>query len=335
MKHCLIALAAVMATGAVSAQSSVAIGGVLDVGVVKPIGAKGLRLDAANGNNSLFFRGSEDLGGGLKAVFMLRMNFSPESGGQDGDRNGRPLFQSESTLGLTGPFGAVKLGRSLTAGQSLAIPYDNFNSNLVAAAIPSALAGRYMTAPQLEDPRDLAGLGRTDGITYASPALGGLTVQGTYGFKDSQGSGARYTGRNALLSLGLSYTTGPFRADFGAERNRAGDRFTWLGGIYDTGTIRLLAAYGVYSPLASINNTIGRIVGINVPVGAATLKAVYGHNKTQTLPAARSRLGLGVDYFLSKRTNLYVTIGHEGGTANTIAGVTQKNGYSLGLRHTF
>ena len=115
MKKTLIALAAVASTAAF-AQSSVTIDGMVSLGVVKT-NDKEAALDSLNGTNQIRFRGVEDLGGGLKANFVLAQRFSPESGGNDGTANGRPTFQGESTVGLSGGFGAVKVGRALHAYQ--------------------------------------------------------------------------------------------------------------------------------------------------------------------------------------------------------------------------
>ena len=109
MKKTLIALAAVAATGAAFAQSSVTLDGVVELGVVNPAGANTpTRLDAANGASQIRFRGTEDLGGGLKANFVLAQRLSLESGGNDGTANGRPTFQGESTVGLSGGFGSIE-----------------------------------------------------------------------------------------------------------------------------------------------------------------------------------------------------------------------------------
>ena len=317
-----------------SAQSSVTIGGVIDLGLVRPIAAKGIVLDATPGNSGLFIRGLEELGGGWKASFMLRSAFSPESGGLDGKNNGRPFWYGETTVGLITPLGSIKMGRSLTAAQSQALPYDNFSSNMVAAVVPSVFEGRYQTAP--EDRRDLAGLSRTDGVTYVSPSTSGLTAQATYGFKNSNGGGSPYEGNYSLASGGLTYSQGPLRADVAMERNRRGDRLTWAGAIYDLGGgFRFIAAFSRHNPIASTNEAHARIFAADMTRGAWTFKIAYGRNKTQNMPLTNSRLGLGADFRLSKRTLLYATVGRETGTANTMDGVKNSVGTSFGIRHTF
>jgi predicted porin len=329
MKTPLIAMVALVA-GSSFAQSTVTISGLIELAAVKPVGAAGVRLDAPNSNNNLTFRGSEDLGGGLKANFTLSQRFSPESGGNDGSKNGRPTFNGESTVGLSGAFGSTKIGRGLTAMQSVVVVTDIFTANQVAASIPPALIGRYATAP--EDTRDGAGLARTDGIWYSSPSFGGgFSVSGTYGLKNSAATGVSYTGKNALTSLALTYAAGPVRADVAWEKNRAGDTVGWVAGSYNFGVAKVVAGYGVYDPDASAVDQKNYHVGVAVPIGAATLKAQYGQSKPDNGAAFMKRLGVGADYALSKRTSLYVTLGHEKGTMVA----TERSGYALGIRHAF
>ena len=119
MKKSLVALAALVATGAF-AQSSVTLAGIMDVGTVyrsnTAPGASKLSIGSGN-NNRLIFTGVEDLGGGLAATFAAQLRFDPTSGGTEGG-GARPLFQGESRVGLRGGFGSLRLGRGLTALQA-------------------------------------------------------------------------------------------------------------------------------------------------------------------------------------------------------------------------
>ncbi|UUZ56731.1 porin [Massilia sp. H-1] len=80
-------------------------------------------------NNTLGFRGSEDLGNGMKALFQLEIRYEPDSGtieqGADGIQ--RPLFQGQSRVGLSGDFGTFRIGRGLTAFQESSIAFEPFH----------------------------------------------------------------------------------------------------------------------------------------------------------------------------------------------------------------
>ena len=84
MKKTLIALAAVAATSAAFAQSSVTVYGKVDIGISNAIGGAAKAETGLNeaAGSRLGFRGTEDLGGGLKANFILEHRFQPDSGAQ-------------------------------------------------------------------------------------------------------------------------------------------------------------------------------------------------------------------------------------------------------------
>src|SRR4051812_403490 len=122
MKKSLLALALFGAfAGAAQAQSSVIIYGSLDVGVIKRTDQT-LNIGKRN-NNYLGFKGTEDLGDGLKALFQLENRFEPDTGTNETNAAGiqRPLFQGQSRVGLAGNFGMFRLGRGLTAYQESSI----------------------------------------------------------------------------------------------------------------------------------------------------------------------------------------------------------------------
>lgn len=324
MKKTLIALAAVAATSAAFAQSSVTIDGVIDLGVVNPIGAAGTRIDVTNGGNQIRFRGSEDLGGGLRANFILAQRFSPESGGNDGTANNRPTFQGESTVGLSGGFGAVKIGRSLTAfgGRvNLTDPWGTLQQGSIAI-----LSSGYSADP---DQADSAGLGRTDAIHYSTPSFGGFSAAVSYGFKESTASGALVNNTDAFTSVWLSYAAGPLYIGGGAESNRKNDDATAILGTYDFGMFKLGGGYGNVESAAGVEIKNWNIMGI-VPLGAVTLKVGYGKSKNDTTDTDRSKkFGIGLDYPLSKRTLIYTSYGRDSVPANN------NSGFDVGIRHTF
>ena len=114
MKKSLLALTLLGAfAGVAQAQTAVQIYGTVDAGIVK-------RSDQTlaigkRANNTLGFKGTEDLGNGLKALFQLEIRYEPDTGTPESVV--RPLFQGQSRVGLQGAFGMVRLGRGLTAFQ--------------------------------------------------------------------------------------------------------------------------------------------------------------------------------------------------------------------------
>lgn len=114
----LIALSGLVATGAVQAQS-VNLYGMVDAGVEsvsKVATAGGGRITRMPSNTGILpsrfgIRGKEDLGSGLSAVYTLEMGFSPDTGASG---QGGRLFGRQSTVGLSGNWGTVTVGRQWT-----------------------------------------------------------------------------------------------------------------------------------------------------------------------------------------------------------------------------
>ena len=111
MKHSLLAAALLATTGAAMAQSSVQIFGVIDAGITRISGDNGHRVGLTNSNQSysrLGFRGTESLGGNLKASFWLEGQLQNDVG-LGHDQNTAFTFQRRSTVSLSGDFGEVRL----------------------------------------------------------------------------------------------------------------------------------------------------------------------------------------------------------------------------------
>ncbi|MEG2964592.1 MAG: porin, partial [Janthinobacterium sp.] len=113
------------AAGAAQAQSNVTVYGLLDVGVDNTSNAspsKGSVSHVSSGgmNTSRWgIRGSEDLGGGLKAVFNLEGGILMDTGAADG-----ALFKRQAYVGLEGSYGRLVLGRSFTTVYDFVLPFD-------------------------------------------------------------------------------------------------------------------------------------------------------------------------------------------------------------------
>lgn len=117
-RELLAAMGLALSAGGAAAQSSVSIYGVMDAAVehVRNVGQGGGALTRMPGltgatPSRLGFRGTEDLGGGLRGLFTLEMGIAPESGTLN---QGGRLFGRQSFVGLAGPWGTVTLGRQHT-----------------------------------------------------------------------------------------------------------------------------------------------------------------------------------------------------------------------------
>ena len=335
MKKSLIALAVLAASGAAMAQSSVTLYGVADAAVTYVNGLDnwtGLN-SGANKTSRLGFRGVEDLGGGLKANFVLEGGFNLDTG--DGKSGGATdsgfQFKRQSTVGLAGNFGEVRLGRELTAAYNATARYDVFGSVGIARSQlwDDGKSLAFSTAPAtLGEPVDpyhyTTNQRVSNAITYVSPDFSGFKVAANYGFGEVAGknSDGRYFGG------GLTYDNGPLSLGLGAERLNKGDGAAmqaqasnditaWsLGGSYDLGVAKLLAAYrqstakdvAILGATSDLKNR-GYMLAVTAPVGPGLVRAAYNRYeaKFDGEKGVTDQFGLGYVYNLSKRTSVYGT----------------------------
>lgn len=350
MKKSLIALAVLAASGAAMAQSSVTLFGIVDtnVGYLSRVAAKdgshyGIGT-SGNATSRLGLRGTEDLGGGLKAGFWLEGELFGDTGNAGGFD-----FRRESTVRLSGNFGEVRLGRELTPSFRAGLKYDLFGATGV---------GQFMGFT------DWAGTGVADGntirknnmVTYASPNFSGFNGTISYAFDENGSSSGlgklgRYIGGNVAYDNGpLSVTAAYATLSLG----NAGDRDEMsLGGSYNFGVAKVvgLAQQVKYSP------NVGRdlkynnyLLGVSAPVGGVgEVKAQYAFYDQKGNNTKAHQFSLGYVHNLSKRTALYSNVaylknnnrsslglGAKGIVANSASAPGKdQTGVQVGIRHAF
>lgn len=330
MKKTLIALAAVAASGAALAQSSVTLYGAVDANITYVDGAEGVYGVDRGGlrTSRIGFKGTEDLGNGLKAEFVLE-------GALDNDDGVDALnFQRQSTIGLSGNFGTVRFGRELTASYNAVSRYDVFGTVGVGSAQHWSNA-RY------------ANVRASNGIAYYTPKFSGFQVGVNLGF------GEQTEARNGrFIGLATTYDNGPLSFGIGYDKangatGAAGDKETvHAGGSYNFGAAKLGLAYKQTEEGTGAAKTKhkGLLVAVSAPVGPnGEVKASYNNYKVGDAKA--NQLALGYVHNLSKRTAFYGTyafIKNKDGAAITLNGGTaaglkngKQHGFQVGLRHNF
>ncbi|CAB3776796.1 Outer membrane porin protein [Paraburkholderia ultramafica] len=328
---------AVFATAA-HAQSSVTLYGLIDAGISYVNNSK-----TSTGHDHLFkyddgvaqgsrwgLRGTEDLGGGLKALFVLENGFNSGNGtlGQGGAMFGRQAFVglSQNNVG------------SLTFGRQYSFSTDYLGSNYSTGGL--TVAGNY--AYHINDVDQLTSSRINNSVKFSSANFSGLTFGAMYGFSNQAGAFAgaptvgTTTGSSRAYSFGLNYANGPFG----------------IGAAYTDIHYPSLATPAFSTALANVQpggtaanvrdlRTFG--VGGRYSIAAATLWALYTNTRFQSItgsstttfaayeagakyaftPAITAGLGytymhlsnantghwnqvnLSADYALSKRTDVY------------------------------
>jgi predicted porin len=350
MKKSLLALAVLGAfAGAASAQSSVTIYGSLDLAVTKGNGGTAPN-NSANGTSKawiekqsngsrLGFRGNEDLGGGLSAQFQIEHRFNPDEGVLN---NPSIFWQGRSYVQLSSATaGRIYLGRDYTPAFWPAVKSDPFGWDGVGQAGSTMWAG-FLTPTNAGGTAIGSGVRASNTVGYKSPSLSGLTAQVAVAL------GENVVGRDT--GFNIEYGAGPIYAAMGYEKITGGPGNASTGNSlvnfalhYDLGMVKPIFYYarakvnaGTALPLTNKYWMLGALA----PIGGGTLKAAYGRLTPDantgvpiTAPWAnqnQSKLGLGYDYPLSKRTNVYADVGL--GRANF---ATNNSTYALGVKHTF
>ncbi len=338
MKKSLLALAVLGAfAGAASAQTNVTIYGVADVGIERvDTSDASATWGLTSGNQSgsrLGFKGSEDLGGGLKVNFQIENGYNIDTGtlGQGGR-----IFGRQAWVGLSGGFGEVKFGRQLTPIFKAHDTIDPFGTGIVGG-------GSGMTAVFL-------GYGnRMDNTINYSISTGPFAAEAAYGFGEVAGDNS--AGRQ--FGLGTSYANGPltvvgaYHTVNDTDPTTDADARTFLvGAAYDFGVVKLHGAFadnrGDAGDITWMRDR-DYMLGVSVPVGSAgNIMASYIRHDERldgATDADSDFWAIGYTHSLSKRTNLYTSYSILKNDTNAILttgtpGVDQ-NWFNVGIRHKF
>jgi predicted porin len=321
MRKYFLATALAAACSASFAQSSVTLYGIADVwfGSVEAADVRNTVIESGGISSSRWgLKGSEDLGGGLKANFLLEQGFGIDTGAATTGQ----AFSRQSYVGLGGGFGEVKLGKMWTA-------YDDI-SGATNAAFDSALSpqnGVWLSTNYQANPGN--------SIYYGSPNFGGASGAISYSLGENK---TATESAGSIVSAHLKYEGGPLYAGLGYQREKAtgnaesGD-FLRLNGSYDFGIAKLLAGFGRFETGAE--KTDDWQLGVDVPIGTAlTVSGGYARSKDNAAAgnATRSGIGLAAMYAMSKRTSLYGGL-HSRSTKDTDADDVRI--FAVGVKHTF
>lgn len=348
MKKSLLALAVLGAfAGAASAQSSVTIYGTVDQGIARTNGGTaGNNFLAAAGTSKawqvresrgsrLGFRGNEDLGGGLSAQFLIEHRFSPDTGAVNGGAS-NVFWNGASYVQLTSAAaGSVYLGRWYTPAFWVNLKTDPFGYDGVGSIGSRGFAGFLTPGPTGP------GVRTSNTVGYKTPNWGGFTANVAFGLGEGSTTNGRDNGFNA------EYTAGPIYAGLGYEKVVGGPAAAGGGAIDGNSLVNVGFAYnfGVVRPMVyyarsktgtgNVNTNKMASVGLTAPAGPGMIKAHVFRYDPQGDSNTETKLGLGYDYFLSKRTRLYADVGYTKKETTAATKLTNNTAYNLGVRHDF
>jgi predicted porin len=331
----IVAALALLAAGAASAQSSVTIYGRVNASAEQQenIGATGKQKVLQNSASRIGFKGTEDLGGGLKAGFQLEHGFNIDTGAATGGAAG--FWGRQSEVNLSGGFGMIRMGRFTSEAYFATADYISMHNHDTGTS---------------ED-KLYAYIGRNSNkIAYRTPEfVKGLTLEGAV----SAGEGAPnkrnydFAANWALgsLQLGAGYEKAD-SAIAGASAKQAGVR-----ALYEVGPL-VFGAY-VQRDTNGYGANLGRRTTVRGSVaynfGANELHFNYGkagdYSNTPGIDTKASQLTVAYNYNLSKRTKVYAfystvdnnQLNYFGvGTRPSVgANFRDPKAFALGIRHNF
>ena len=328
---CSVMLAALVALAAPAAfaQSSVTMYGLIDLSVGSgkaPGGSASKNINSGNMTTSYIgFRGTEDLGSGLKAMFAIE-SFMRADAGQAGRFDADTFWARSAYVGLASKAGTVTLGRNTT---SLFINTLIFNSFGDSFGFSPAIRQTFTSGGAVQVSGDT---GWSDSIKYSSPNFGGLSFTGHYAMGESGGAagGGRNVGVSAL------YFAGPIAAGFAWQDVKKGtgpfnpDTAAWqLGASFNMAPVKFYGQYGT-SDNKTIDNTTKVLgLGADYALGAGKLMAQWNKQSPDAGDDLKT-FSFGYGHQLSKRTDLYAVYMNEKKT-----GLSTGNSYAVGVRHRF
>jgi predicted porin len=382
MQKKIIALAvAGLMSGAAFAQSNVIVYGSVDASY------KATSTDAAAGaadkttgiddsvwsSSRIGFKGEEDLGNGLKALFQLEYAINSDENAGIGSGTGATSARTQIVGLSSATMGTVVAGRMNTPGKNVHDKYDVMGgSNLFSAS--QTLNGSLTTGALTTGAGSSMNARLNNTVAYVSPVVaGGLTATVAYSFSGAAGddsvaygnstAGAADDDQERIVAMSLDYSTGPFGIAYAYHGVSDLDTPTGLAtyndvsehliaGSYDFGVVKLAASYmktGLDGRLAATSDVDNKVwsVGAIVPLGGGNLRLTYADlsvDDNTTADRDADQWSIAYTYDLSKRTMIYAgytdlsngnaAVNKVNGGATPVAG-GDSNGYAFGINHKF
>lgn len=360
MKMKLFAVAALACcSGGAWAQSALTIYGVVDAAYVRESGGAAGTINkissGAASESRIGFHGTEDLGNGVTALFLLEAGFRIDTGEQETSGS---LFNRQAFVGLKSNFGTLTIGRQHTPWHlALKEVGDPFATGTAAGArnlFPDFGANRRTS----------------NTIMYAAPERMGFTAKLAY----SPGEQADDNSAGEQVGASIGYSRGPLNVRLAYNHknsdiaptpgvpgvNRSIGRNLLLAANYDFNVVKAYFAYSKdegfdSAPLGNIDNPYGgpvpiastdgneMLLGVSAPLGNGTLLASIMRKDDETVFNQDAKgWGIGYIYPLSKRTEFYTAYGsidNDNGAGFTVGNASEPGsgdrGFNLGVRHTF
>lgn len=349
----LIAIGLAAAAQSASAQSNVTLYGIIDAGVEYvdnvAVGGREESLARVSPSNTLAsrwgLRGTEDLGGGLKAVVNLESGFAPDTGSLM--QNGR-LFGRAAIVGLEGSWGSLLLGRQRNAIFDLSLVYDPMS---YATYGLTALDNAFFTN---RPDNSVKYIYKQNGLSAtALYSFGRDALAGTPAGSQSEVAGASKIGRQ--LGGNVNYSAGSFSIGMGLDQQHGvtaatqsdTDRRLFIASTYTLAQTKLFAGFLHRDNTIPVLDQESKMYWVGAKhriTQPLSVSVGLFHTTLSNSPNKATLLGTSFAYDLSKRSLLYVNVGHVKNGGGSTQGVTSstptlpgqnQSGVVAGILHRF
>lgn len=350
MKRNLVSVALLGFAGAACAQSSVTLYGVADgwvgqtrskAGTAASISTTVAESDGLSASR-WGLRGSEDLGGGLRASFVLEQAITIDNGAVKTVSASNIGFNRAAYISLSGGFGEVRLGRMLGAFDALRGPFNQLYdaSGFASTGTVWGLGTTASGAQAAVTGSDYLARGNNT-LLYSTPVFSGFS--GSISYSAAEGMSTA-TAAPRSISSHAKYVKGPLKIGYGyqAEHYTTGNNtFKLASGAYDWGVARVVASIQRQDDtrIAGGQSANEWQAGVDVPFGQAIVAVGYASSKVKNAAGvevadARGLSLMGI-YSLTKRTRLYAALRQVDVKRADGSTSTEASRYGVGISHTF
>lgn len=318
MKRTLVAAAVtVLAAGTAFAQSSVTVYGRLNTSIEqqKNIGADGDQTVLQNNASRLGFKGTEDLGGGLKAIFLLEHRFNSDTGTVTGD-----FYAGDAFVGLeSASMGTLRMGRLTSAAYYATADWIGMHNHDTGTSEDKLYT--YLSYNK-------------NTVAYLSPSFGGFTVEGSVSAGEGTGD------QKKVWNLAGNYDGGPLQLGAGYEQNDPGDSQFAIRAVYTMGDL----TFGGYYQRSDLEmegtrDALRGAVMYTMGQSEFHLNVGWADDWSKINDSGATQYTLAYNYNLSKRTKVYAFYTMVDNASAAGYGAF-KNGldpssFAVGVRHNF
>jgi predicted porin len=341
MKKSLVALAVLGAfAGVASAQSSVTLYGLLDVGLnrfdpkASGVPSTTAMVTGVQSGSRVGLRGAEDLGGGLRAIFNLEHGLNNDDGTQAQGR----MWGRQAWAGFAGDFGQFTAGRQLIIGSQFMYAVDPFGGGFRNAGLQATM-GSVIT------------FRANNTLLYITPNMGGFSAGLGYSLSPLvQEIPGGSDVNNRTITAGVRFSGGPFYGTVTYESvafNGPDQKHLQVGATYDFKVVKLHGAFAqekdqragvvnptLFGPTGLGNKAKSWMAGVTVPFGSTMLMASWQNRDFDAASLNDGRVySVGLTHALSRRTNLYAVF--IDADQKNVSGASDFKDLTIGVRHLF